>query len=330
MNFIPAYLSYAFLEDVVNNTQIDFLNPDETINNQTRLKLVDLIFHGLTVYIDEDHQKIDERIEAENGNPLLKYLIKNSRIKYVPNNFSELRTEPMDLIKKQQHSITFFGLSKNMNGILNEYQNKSGHHFLTIQSDISQLFKETIKSFERDDKLSWTFASNLFEPHNCLIVADVYLFENLDCLYELLRQIINYKLEQPYILTLIGKSNNITELQVGNRIDTFRKRLIRFNIIVEYHICNRPDFHDRYIISNNTCVFSGYGIDLIRNNTKVVKESTWTAFTPFKRLEIDEETGVFFYKILTKKLQVFKKWISSSSSPNSSNPLLIALEKEKG
>lgn len=101
--------------------------------------------------------------------------------------------------------------------------------------------------------------------------------------------------------------------------------LVEIGSEIEYFIYNRSDFHDRYLITNNCCVFPGSGIDIIKDG-KTRKEGTWTVFRPYKKVNVDEQEGVFFFKIMQKKIATLKRWAEKSSNYSEErgikNPLL--------
>ncbi|HXL57076.1 MAG TPA: hypothetical protein VN958_12505 [Chitinophagaceae bacterium] len=119
-------------------------------------------------------------------------------------------------------------------------------------------------------------------------------------------------------LTPYDKYRGHTQEQIKNKISKILNRYIP--AIVEYHIFNNEEFHDRYLITNNACIFSGYGIDIIKNE-RVKKDSTWIAFRPFKRVNVNGDNDVFFYNVMQKKLAMMKKWVEKSTNKISSNPL---------
>ena len=263
-------------------------------------------------------------------NPYIKYLIKNFRISSNPQAFEKLKSDENNWID-QNNDIRLYLLSDFWNGIKEQLQNESGNIFLSTSDDHKCLFTEEIEHFRKGEEKTWEFAKRLFYPHHSLIIADPYLFkDNLANCRSFIKEVIPTGLKSTYHLTLVGsiKKQNMTDKHVANAVDALQKLLNETGLKnkLEYFIYDGDDFHDRYIISNNCCVFSGSGLDIINNKTnKSKKEGSWIAFKPYKRVNINGKDGVFFYNIQCQKLEVLNKWILySGNNPErneSENPL---------
>jgi len=322
--FIPAYCSLQFIEQITTRNPIDFVSPERLSADRIHIDICDLILNGLSIKTDCSKEKIDEKVST---NPCLKYLIKEFRIKPADNDFKELRLNENSFIESlSEATILFFLTGSDM--LINNYVQKSGRHFFSLTSSFNVLFEEDIQTFDPNENMSWQFARRFFNPHHSLIIADPYLFKEVtrNAIEDLLLEVKPEKLKTEYHITLIGSDiNKKNDLPDKRQIETWENKISKIlnryiPAVVEYHIFNNEEFHDRYLITNNACIFSGYGIDIIKNE-RVKKDGTWIAFRPFKRVNVNGDNDVFFYKVMQKKLAMMKKWVEKSSNKISSNPL---------
>lgn len=326
---IPAYCSIDYLEEITRKTLIDYMQPEKTLQGRTVFDLLELITEGLNIRTDCPPEKIEER---RTTNPYINFLIKGNRIKAAISEFQQLRTNEDEFFTSAEKGVKLFLLSETYVSRIKDYQDKSGYYFLTPSTDNQLLFDEEIETFERSSQKTWAFAERFFNPHHSIVVADPYLYKEVSrrSLKEMLEKILPKKLLTPYHISLVGSdknrkndlpdANNITEWAAGlrNWINT-----IVNTASFECHIYNKEDFHDRYIITNNTCIFSGYGLNIIKNNHETQRDGTWLALKPFKRVNVNGLKGVIFLKIMKDKLGIIKTWIGNSNSPDSSNPLFL-------
>lgn len=327
MQYIPAYCSLSYLDTVTRKSHIDFVNPETTTSAHTQIDVLDLIANGLIVKADGASEQIEKLAII---NPYVKHLIKNFRISSNLDVFDELKNGNYKW-QEQNNDIRLYLLSDLWNGIKGQLQNESGNLFLSPSDDHKCLFMEEIEYFRKGEEKTWEFAKKLFYPHHSLIIADPYLFkDNMAYCQSFIKEVLPTGLKSTYHLTLVGsiKKQNMTDKHVANAVDTLQQLLNKAGIKnkLEYFIYDRDDFHDRYLISNNCCVFSGSGMDIINNRTnKSQKEGSWIAFKPYKRVNINGKDGVFFYNILCQKLEVLNNWILNSSNnlmqTESENPL---------
>lgn len=335
MKYIPAYFNFSFLESITQKKFDDLLDSDTRSKAKAHLELIDLIIEGINVKTDVSTEEIKQKAEEKNGNPLIKHLVKSLRISSAKQELIAVANNPIDYLKNKKESVALYGFSDLHHRIVNEYQLQSGYHCITSLSGWEELFIEQVETFKRNEMKSWIFAKRFLEPHNSIIIADPYLFKekSLESLEKMFAEIIPLNIKCTYHVTLIGydqnKKNDLPSSQKINndikKLQVYMKKKLN-NIVIEHHIYNDDEFHDRYIITNNACIFSGYGVNILKaesHNTKAVKDSTWLAFKPFKKICLNGMQGTFFYKVMFEKLTTIKKWVENSSCKNSTNPLIL-------
>jgi len=334
MNYIPAYFSFSFLESVFTKKKSDNPNSDELSKAQSHLDLLTLILDGVTIKTDVSKEKIED---VGKCNPYIKYLMKALRISSSKEDFFDITNNADAYFKSIKEPITLYGFSEMHHVMVDQYQAKSGYHCITPKSSCQELFIEPIETFKKDESKSWVFAKRFLEPHNSIIIADPYLFKEktLASLKRLLVEILPINIKSIYHLTLIGcddnKKNDLPTSQIiNNRINELQEYMKKklTNIVIESHIFNAEEFHDRYIITNNVLISPGYGLDILKSakeDIKAAKDSTWIGLKPFKKRFINGVSGVFVFKTMFEKLFLMKSWIEKSSNRNSSNPLILLL-----
>ena len=221
-------------------------------------------------------------------------------------------------------------LSDSYRGLIEGLEKQSGCHHFSTSSNHECLFYDQIETFQNKSTFKdWGFAKRFLNPHHSIVIADPYLFTTSDgsinSIKELLGSLNMDSLNRDYHVTLIGKK--IDNLAKGIQIQKWIKELMtqferkNINVNIESFIIANKDFHDRYIITNNSFIFSGYGIDIIKNN-KQTKESSWVAFKPFKQVISNEDQKVFYVSIMKEKLSILRTWIIENKNNEPMNPLL--------
>ena len=142
-------------------------------------------------------------------------------------------------------------------------------------------------------------------------------------------QVMPVGLKKVYHVTLIGsdqsrKNDLPSKITIAKWANDLQDFLLRKGIKakVEFHIYNNEEFHDRYIITNNIFIYSGYGMDILKNGSNVQKDGIWIAHKPFKHVNVNGLKGVLFYRVMKEKLDVLKTFIQGSSNNSfTTNPL---------
>jgi hypothetical protein len=327
---IPAYCSFSFIQEITNRSVIDYIEPGKLRSGRAHFDLLELLAEGLQIKTDASVKKIEESL----ANPYIKYLYKNMRIEPEENDFKCLRSNCDDYFKRDKKNIGVYFLSENYKSVLSEYEQKSGYHFLSQSTDSSFLFEEDIESFQKSLNKSWKFTIRILNPHHSMVIAAPYLFseKSTKATKKLIANVAPGKLKGSYHLTLIGSDNrkgfSLSNTQIVHALSEIKNELKKIvnDFVVEYHICNSEEFHDRIIVTNNTFLSLGYELDIIKNEEDVQKEGTWLASKPFRRVNFNGNKGALFYKVFLEKLSVLRKRISKSTNPNSSNPLFDLAE----
>lgn len=308
------HTSVSYLDKVMasDSVVLDFYNLGE---QQNKLQLADLLFHGVDeVYLEDDDQTIEQ-----SKNILVKRYLKDLKIKRKTEN-AQARKPLYDL---------YFNASLS-DAEVKSLQKKKGCFHGNHNSDPAPLFGEYVQHFDTSEKMSWEFASPMFEPHNSVVIIDPYLFTRfaLNGLIEMFRKILPRRLQEHYHITLIGRRSNLNDgillqIDIEGFIQQLKMELSAhaLHVTVEYFFCNQHEFHDRYIFTNNTAVFLGSGVSILAGNTPF-KEGSWLAYRPYKRINFDGRQGVFFYKVMQRKLRTICSWLNQSGYRNFQNPLL--------
>ena len=186
--------------------------------------------------------------------------------------------------KDRQNETKRIGM---MNITPNNYSNKSF------------LFCENGVSLQHNQEWSWSNLSHFVssEMANSLLIVDNYLLStdgqfrqtNLeDNIFEILKALLPDSCDIPFDLTVFYvEGHRANEERLKSFVRDIRPNLeINFNI----HQVARSDFHDRTIASNNYCIFSPGGFDLMRrrwdrfqrtNSFYATKSTTVTVLFPF-------------------------------------------------
>ena len=320
---ILAYCSISFIEEITRRNPVDFITPDNSLAGKTHYELIDLIIKGLKIKTDCSEVILKEKTL----NPYINYLIKNGRIDCKEAEFQELRANDRLFFQKVKEPTCLFLLT-NSDSMLKEYSEKTGHYFFSLKSKFETLFEERLQTFNMNDAILWDFAKGYFDTHHSIVFADPYLYKSRQSLMLLIDKILPKKLAGNYNITFIlsdsckpYSSNLPAKFEIEAWVKSLSKdinRLVKVNI--DFHICNNEDFHDRIIITNNGCVFSGIGFGMIRFNISK-KDTTWVGFKPFKRVNTNNNNSILVYKLMKDKLATMKIWISKSDQNKTQNPL---------
>ena len=310
---MTAYCRMDYLKSFASDIKFDFIDENYASKVRTKMDLLDFLLKGSIVKTDLDPTEIEHSFD----NPVIKSLMKNGRLIAAKEQFEMLNINDGDDFFLEINSASSVLLIDNIiDEKAKQFEEYHGYHCINSDIGFSKLFSERVKSFQKDEGTNWNFAKEFLKPHNSIVLADPYLFnpDTLQSVKELLIAVTSPELIGNYYLSLIGTSNKSKndERFILGKIEQFKSELKmifpNLKLVVEHHFCNVSDFHDRYIITNNTCVFTGYGLDMIKKD-KAIKDTTWVAFKPFKRLNVNGIDGVFFYKIMQDKLKEMRRWI---------------------
>lgn len=324
---MTAYCKIDYLKSLTANNRIDYMDENYTVVAQSKLNLLDFLLTGAVVKTDLSPDEIAHQFD----NPFIKSLMKSGRLISAKNQFDSFKNDiNLGFINAKIDLSTIFlfdGISIEQSTQLEEFH---GYHFIGDQNTLSNLFELKIQSFQRNQITNWQFAKSFLKPHNAIVIVDPYLFKvaTLSSILNIIKSVASSKLKGEYFISLIGSNKrrglNDDDAFIKKQIEKLKAEIQNslpgVKLKLEYHFCNNEDFHDRYIITNNICIFSGYGFDIIKND-KCIKETTWLAYKPYKRLEADGKTGVFFYKIMQDKLKQIRKWIDKGDKGDQGQPI---------
>ena len=321
---MTAYCTMKFLEELSLNPGFDMIDFNPSTSGESKIALIYLIFNAATIKTDCS----DLDIELKLNNPYINHLFRKGKIKSAELQFGLFKSNDeerfFDEINEQFSILLLDNVPEKR---LKRYEDNYGYHCISQHNDFSVLFRENLKTFRINESISWEFARFYFTPHNSIVIADPYLY-NTDTLYslvDLIKNTASTRLKKKYYISLIGSSGNNDESFLIKSIEKALTSLIQIlptiNLIIDYHFYNGREFHDRYIITNNTYIVSGYGLDLIKKGVSK-KDGTWFAVKPYDKMNINGINGVYFYKTMQEKLSMMMKWIEKGSTKFSSNPLL--------
>jgi hypothetical protein len=311
----------SFIKEITSNSLVDLMHPENAGKFEALSKMYALLCDGLDLKTDAKENEIKSEV-----NPLIKYLMKELRIHPASEEFLQLRSDPEKYFKSKPKEICLFLLTNS----LQEFSTKSGYYFIS-PNDYSSVFDIEVEYFTPNINKSWIFAKRFVEPHHSLIIGDPYLFteSSRHSVSKMLEYIAPKQLKPDYHLTLIGndqnkknRKDNLPPIQKIKEYIQEIKKLLEKNSpkpVIEFHIYNERDFHDRFILTNNNYIKPGCSFDLIKNDRFVQKESTWDAHKPFHKVK---QNGVYFYKTMLEKLATTREWVKNSHNPISTNPLL--------
>lgn len=307
---------------------VDYLDPERIGSVKQHFDILELLSEGLNIYTDSAKEKIEEN----RTNPYINYLIKNSRIKSASDEFRLLRTDYERNIPNIGNSaVTVYMLDELVEPLKNKLMAASGFHVFTAGSNHMELFQEDIETFKKSTTKYWSFAKRFLSPHNAIVIADPFLFKDhtRKSVLAAFEQVVPVGLQKEYYVTLIGSdqsrkselpSKTIIEKWTNDLLDFLVRKEIKAK--VEFHIYNKEEFHDRYIITNNIFIYSGYGMDILKNGNNVQKDGIWIAHKPFKHVNVNGSKGVLFYKVMKEKLGVLNSFIQGSVNNSiTTNPL---------
>lgn len=346
MELLPAYVSYSFLEElIVNSQQINLIQLDEKGINKSKAELIQLISKGLSITIDKTEDEI-ECIFKEN--PYIKKLIKDGRITTLaPKVFDELvqKKFPNDL-----NPFTQFFLPNFSSKVTEEIEKEKGFliHHIDRPETYQRLSQFKIETFKKGEEKDWSFIRNHTQPHHSIIIVDPFLLSKPqnNHVVEIIKNILNeQKLVDEYHVTLfVSKKSVKKEFQdkadekIKERIDNLKERLYhelgKIKLVFEWVFYSGEDFHDRYIITNNFMIYSGYSFDLLRkenkNVSKVKKQTSWIIVNHGKIQDVSKGTVKTHYSTVISFINQLNEWVTkkeSYSSTSISNPILLSSKK---
>lgn len=182
-------------------------------------------------------------------------------------------------------------------------EKSSGHYCMRFDDDegASRLFQFQTESFNRYQTKSWSFVSNYCEPLHSLIICDPYLLTKMvdgsdrnDNLYSLLEELLAGCEHESPCITLLTTCIGFRENEdPKDDLQPARLRLIECWEAVKQKISNRigdnlklslllysgNELHDRFIITNNLMIYSGYSFGSLINTIrqKPRKQTSWVA-----------------------------------------------------
>jgi hypothetical protein len=330
MNLLPAYCSYSFFEALAGQSNIDLLDFENLADSKNRIEISQLVFKGLDVSIDLDAEKINELLEKpESSNQYIRFLIRNGRLRPKKDVFIKIRNNESNFVNDIICFSQFF-VSNDYDGITNELEGSTGHLFNSINKSetYQRLSSFQVEPFKKGESKNWSFIKNYNVPHHSILIADPYLLENTTSLAELVKEFAPIKLKLKYNITLV--TQNKKKLQSNDIIDKLKIQLnktLKIDFNIELLIYSGEDFHDRYIITNNFMIYSGYGFGIIDNRQKSKKQSSWIVMNHAKiqdsKIPGNEKPH---YVTVMNFIEQIKNWITRKEIGSSvvfNNPILI-------
>lgn len=306
---MQAYCDWNYLLNISNNINIDFTDPNQINKARSQLNLADLFLNGLNIYTNASHETILTGLK----NPMINKLFRDGKIR--KNSLENSKTNIANGVKERIPTLYFFEKDcKPFN------QQESGNFLFGQDEDASVLFGYFVEHFSKKQKdKTWEFAKEMFFPHHSLVIADPYIYTDtgFNSLRSLLSNVIPKELKCTYHISLIGcdrlknrknekekntndKNQVMSEIDIKSAVNEMKNwiKSLGVDINIQYFIYNGNDFHDRYLISNNLCVFSGFGVGILQDHyNNPAKEGSWVAFRPYGRINFNGKMGVFFFKV---------------------------------
>lgn len=312
--------------DKITTNKFSTIDTDDLNAEKTNIDIKLLISECLTIRTDVSK----ERIEEQRSNPYINKLIKGNRIVSCEDDFKSIRSDN-NLFYNNLDTLCLFLLSDSYKGLIERLEMQSGFHHYTTSSNHENLFIDQVEPFRKDGtNKNWNFAKRFFFPHHSIVIADPFLFHKSEdgrsSINSFLDTISQRSLIRTYNITFIGSNGSyynprITIKKIQSWINEIKKNIFNdSNITIQYFIVDQNEFHDRYIITNNSYLNSGYGIDIIINE-KQTKDGKWEALKPFKQV-IFNGVNVFYVNVMKEKLLILKSWIIEQGYNEPLNPLL--------
>ena len=340
MLLLPTYCSYEFLETLASS-KVDLMDEANIEDNKSRLELAQLIFKGVYAKIDKSQEEINSLYNDSNCNPYLKSLLRSGvkRIAPAVEGFKSLDAKDQNLFKSISPFTQFFlANSKSLNA--SDFETNSGHLFYTLNNPNSypRINRFQVESFKLNEPKPWSFINNYNAPHNSIVIVDPHLLKNEknEHVIHLVKNLCPKKLKSKYWITLVTSKASVVRFpdKAGEKLaERFKwiqdelAKALALDFEVELVIYSKEDFHDRYIITNNFMIYSGYGFDLINNSGRGKKQTSWVAINHAKIQDsaiIGNEKP--HYNTAMVFLSELKRWVlekESFSTPNIINPLLM-------
>jgi len=339
MKLLPAYISYNFLEDLAKNSNINLLETYKSNDNKNKAELVQLVLNGLYAKVDKSSEEIASLRKQNNFNPLFEYLLLASgkqKVEYCPAEFNTIKHGKLDSLII--NPFTQFFLS---NTIGNTEKMEKDYGILIHQMNRKESYKRLstiqLETFKLRETKDWIFIHKYELPHHSILIADPHLLRNNQNVHvlRLLECLISTNLKSKYHITFFISSNSMksNEKDKAGILLPERVRWIKDNIEIkfkklpfeiEYVVYDGEDFHDRFIITNNAMIYSGYGFDLISDRNTVKKQTSWLFVNHGKIVEEKNGTVRTHYDIVRNYLLQLKEWINRKQSYSSieiKNPL---------
>lgn len=326
---IPIYCDQSFF-DYLGSYSVNLIDfSEENLGEiKTRTELLQFILKGAKVYCNIPIEEAEKTT-----NPIIKYLIK------APNKRFDIHSESStQQILTQQHLSPYAIFFSNDEFTCNQVETSYGHFCINIKKlqSLNRLFRFQTQPLRANDHLDWSFIRNFCYPLNSMIFCDPYLLSNdlqgkenlCDILQEFLLgsshatvDITFITCNQPFINNEDPKETRWTlaDERLENCWSSFRVHLRnRIGDNLNLSLINVPykKLHDRFIITNNIMIYSGYGFGGIgfkdnRNNLKVKKQTSWSIINHAKMQEsnMPEEEKTHFNTI-NYFIEDIKEWIN--------------------
>ncbi len=339
MDLLPAYVSYEFLEEMARQAQVNLLDTDKALDNKSKAELVQLILNGISASIDKSDEEIKVLQSDKKCNPLLEFLLRGNgkkRIEYRPKDFITIKHQSLKGLT--QNPFTQFFLSNSFNHFTKKLEEENGCliHHLNKPLTYQRLAKFSVELFKFKEVKNWSFVNQYKLPHHSIVIVDPHLFRDDENKHvvELIKNMINRDLKSTYYITLFvskssaGKQEDKASIIIPERVEWIESKLKEeFKnkaIKLEWVVYNGEEFHDRYIITNNTMIYSGYGFDLINSKGNAKKQTSWIMVNHAKIQDTVNGNVKTHFNTAIAYLSRLKEWISNKedySSKEIINPL---------
>lgn len=322
------YFSLAYLKQLSLKAQEGFSYFESNYDPNLKAFLDLILSNESMVKVDSTLQQIEEMSIT---NLFFKNLLKNKidKIQFGVS-INDYQNENTFLKITDKIPVFFSDLSTS-ESIKNE--ERFGHYFNNSESKLDRLFEISAFNFNPIDKVKdWGFSKEFLLPMNKIIIVDPYLYkkQTLISLEKLLKTIISKDYKGTYHISLIGREEIKDKYKPLFKDDLIKHYNSFKSIILESYPeltlsmdqlfldIKNYEFHDRYILTNNSMIFLSNGLDIIRFD-EIKKDSTWLGFTPFSRMSLNGLKGAYSNTLKNKKLAVLKEWVRGQST---NNPLL--------
>jgi len=282
MEKLPIYCELSFYTNFLEMCPKDEIGSDK----KEQWDFISKMIHSNSkIYIDASIGEIKEL--AQKTKFLYKNVFNGNGVELKPGQFPE-QFDDNFFQKVNPHSI-FFIKDKNK---YSKYQKKYGMWFIAVEDlfkcKITKRTKKTLSTIEDEEDYSgWNeLLHDLKHPCNSMIISDNYILDNNDDLEENLWTILRIMLPQEltknrFHLTIITDSKS--DIRKKYKLLTQEIKKIRSSYNIDLKIVNQSRakamevrIHDRYILTNYLCIFSGYGFNLFKGEK--IKKTTRLTF----------------------------------------------------